>query len=110
METGEEKLQKHHIVVAFCAVFAMISIGTFSYQILEGWSIITSLYFSVATLTTVGYGDIHPTTDASRIFTVFYILIGVSIVLSSLTIIVTDRINNTASRVKKFSSLIKSKN
>jgi hypothetical protein len=35
----------------------------------------------------VGYGDLHPTTDGSRLFTALYILSGVAIALSALGII-----------------------
>ncbi len=55
--------------------------GMVSYHFLEGWSWLDSLYFSVSTLTTIGYGDLHPTSDASKIFTIVYVLGGISIVL-----------------------------
>ena len=41
-----------------------------------------ALYFSVVTISTVGYGDISPSTDGSRVFTAVYILFGMTIVLS----------------------------
>jgi voltage-gated potassium channel Kch len=40
-----------------------------------------SLYFSVITLTTVGYGDFSPSTTTSKIFTMFYIFVGIGIIL-----------------------------
>ena len=43
--------------------------------------VLDSLYFSVTTLTTVGYGDFFPKTDAGKMFTIFYILAGVGILL-----------------------------
>jgi voltage-gated potassium channel Kch len=55
--------------------------GTLIYPVLEGWSMVDSLYFSVVTLATVGYGDIHPVTDLGKLFTVLYILAGVGVLV-----------------------------
>jgi voltage-gated potassium channel len=57
----------------------MVGVGTVVYHVLEGWSFVDSLYFSVVTLATVGYGDFHPTTVPAKLFTVGYILIGIGI-------------------------------
>ena len=51
------------------------------YSAAEDWSLIQSLYFSVVTLTTVGYGDLTPTSEYSRIFTIVYIFIGVGVLV-----------------------------
>ena len=56
--------------------------GAVTYRYLEGWSWVDSVYFSVVTLTTVGYGDFSPQTDAGKVFTIFYIIIGIGIILS----------------------------
>lgn len=55
------------------------------FHFLEDWTWAESFYFSVATLTTVGYGDIHPTSDASRVATAIFILVGVGIVIAALS-------------------------
>jgi len=60
----------------------MISFGTVVYHFLEGWSWINSLYFSVITLSTIGYGDFSPQTNEGKLFTIFYIIIGIGIILS----------------------------
>ncbi|HLD40172.1 MAG TPA: potassium channel family protein [Candidatus Nanoarchaeia archaeon] len=75
------------IIVAVSALFTWIAIGTVLFHRLEAWSWIQAFYFSVATITTVGYGDLHPTTDLSRIVVSLYLLLGVSISLVSLTVI-----------------------
>ncbi len=62
------------------SVAGLLVVGTIAYSILEGWSLLDSLYFSVVTLATVGYGDLHPTTDLAKIFTIGYILAGIGIV------------------------------
>jgi len=61
--------------------------GMFFYSRVEHWRLLDGLYFSVITLTTVGYGDLSPTTDASKIFTIIYIFFGVGIILAFITII-----------------------
>lgn len=59
---------------------AIILIGTVFYHFVERLSWLNSFYFSVVTLATVGYGDIVPKTDIGKLFTVFYIFIGVGII------------------------------
>lgn len=60
----------------------VISTGTVFYHYQEGWRWLDSLYFSVITLTTIGYGDFSPQTDAGKVFTLFYIIIGLGMILS----------------------------
>ncbi len=62
----------------------ILIIGTLSYHYLEGWNYVDSLYFSVITLTTVGYGDFSPQTTGGKLFTIFYIFIGLGMILSFL--------------------------
>ena len=81
-----------------------LGIGTVAFQQLEGWTWIESFYFSVTALTTVGFGDLHPTTDVSRLFASVYILIGVAIVLSSLGMLGTRYLHyreHVIGRIKK---------
>jgi voltage-gated potassium channel Kch len=80
--------------------------GTLIYPILEGWSFVDSLYFSVVTLATVGYGDLHPTTDIGKLFTVLYILsgVGVLVVFASRVVngMVTDRSEGIRQREERY--------
>lgn len=59
----------------------ILSIGTVSYHYLEGWSWIDALYFSIITLTTIGYGDFSPQTTLGKLFTIGYIIVGVGMIL-----------------------------
>jgi hypothetical protein len=71
----------------FVATLAVFGIGTVSYHFIEDWSLLDSMYFCTVTLATIGYGDLVPTTDAGRAFTVFYIFMGLGIVAGFLTAI-----------------------
>ena len=63
---------------------ALLLTGTIFYWRSEDWTIIQALYFSVVTLTTVGYGDLHPTTAGTQIFTIIYILTGLGVFVALL--------------------------
>ncbi len=60
----------------------ILFIGTMVYHNLEGWGYLDSLYFSIITLTTVGYGDFSPQTTGGKMFTIFYIFLGIGIILA----------------------------
>ena len=64
---------------------ALVLTGTLFYWRFEDWTIIQALYFCVVTLTTVGYGDFSPTTAATQIFTIVYILTGFGVLVALLT-------------------------
>ena len=66
-------------------VISLFLAGTVFYTLVEDWSVVDAFYFSTMTLATVGFGDLAPTTDASKLFTVFYVLGGVGILVSFFT-------------------------
>jgi hypothetical protein len=55
----------------------MILTGTLLFSYLEGWSLIDAGYFTVMTITTVGFGDLVPTHDLAKIVTAVYSLISI---------------------------------
>ena len=69
------------ILYALVLVILMLSLGTGYYNKVEDWSYVDSFYFSTITLTTIGYGDLVPTKDSSKIFTSFYSIFGIGIML-----------------------------
>ena len=66
----------------FLSVAALLATGTVVYTLVERWSLLDSLYFSVMTLTTVGYGDFAPHTVAGKVFTMVYVLAGIAVILA----------------------------
>jgi voltage-gated potassium channel len=64
---------------------ALVLTGTLFYWRFEDWTVIEALYFSVVTLTTVGFGDFTPTTAGTQIFTIIYILTGLGVLVALLS-------------------------
>jgi len=60
----------------------LIAAGAVFYRQIENMSWIDSFYFTVITLTTVGYGDIAPETTAGKLFTMLYVLIGIGLLVT----------------------------
>jgi len=65
--------------VLILSAIGMLALGTVVYTVLEGWSPLDALYFSTVTLATVGFGDLTPTTDPAKLFTIAYIITGIGI-------------------------------
>jgi voltage-gated potassium channel Kch len=62
--------------------------ATLFYFTTEGWSLIDSLYFSVMTMSTIGYGDLVPTTALSKIFTIIYSILSIGFFVAVVTKVV----------------------
>jgi voltage-gated potassium channel len=86
-----------------------ITSGVVFYSLVEHLRPVDALYFSVTTLTTVGYGDFSPQTTAGKLFTVVYVLVGVGILLAFLSRVAVqvvdthmhDRENGVGRRVRE---------
>lgn len=95
IEHGEERLDKFmsrftqvslFTCIAMIAVFLLVGVIAYS-CVFEGWSLVDSLYFSVVTLSTVGYGDLTPESQGGRLFACFYALAGIAIIGVALGVI-----------------------
>jgi voltage-gated potassium channel len=64
-----------------------IFIETVGYVLVEHWSVFDSFYMTLITLTTVGYGEVHPLTFEGRVFTSFLMVIGVMTVFVSIAVL-----------------------
>jgi hypothetical protein len=61
----------------FGFILSVLFFSTIFYAFVEGWTIVDALFFSVMTMSTVGYGDLVPTTNWSKIFTIFFTFISI---------------------------------
>ena len=82
-------------------LLGILLVGTVFYHLVEGWSWLDSFYFSVITLSTVGYGDFSPTMAISKLFTVVYIFLGISIFVSFASMLTKERVRMHKQRVGK---------
>ncbi len=76
---------RFRIRYAVLAVAVATAFGTLGFHVIEGWSLVNSLYAAAQTVTTVGYGDLAPATRNGRIFATIFMFVGVGVVLYSLT-------------------------
>ena len=62
---------------------AVICLGTTGYVVIEGWDVFDAFYMTITTVTTVGYGEIHPLSRAGRVFNSAVVVLGAATVLYS---------------------------
>ncbi len=86
----------------------LVITSTTGYMIIEKWSFCDSLYMTIITVATVGYGEIHPLTPAGRIFTMIIILFGVALFayISSKFVFEIANIDRDKGRRKKMKNKI----
>ena len=74
------------IRVIFTTLVLLLIGGTVLFNYLEpSFTWIQSFYFTVSTMTTVGYGDLTPSNDFTRLAVSFYILLAVTLYVSLIT-------------------------
>ncbi|TXE15754.1 potassium channel protein [Psychroserpens burtonensis] len=74
----------------FTAVFLLVFllfIGVIGYKLMSNYTWVDSIYMTVITITTVGFGEVQPLDDNSKIFTIFLILASVIILGYAITVI-----------------------
>jgi len=80
-DIGESIEDGLDIKLIYCiyGIALYLLVGTLFYSVVfETWSVVDSLYFSVVTFTTVGYGDFYPTSHMARLFTSIFSMVGIS--------------------------------
>ncbi len=82
-----EEYDLKNIVRGLLLLLGIICVGTTGYMIIEKWDLLSSLYMTVITITTVGYRELFPLSNAGKIFTMFLIFTGVGIIAYTLGMI-----------------------
>ncbi|MBV7270409.1 potassium channel family protein [Winogradskyella luteola] len=81
------QLFRSRIYTALLLLVFVIFIGVLGYRFVSDYSWIDAIYMTVITITTVGYGEVHPLDVEAKIFTIFLILSSVVIVGYAISII-----------------------
>jgi voltage-gated potassium channel len=68
---------RFRLTINLIILVALLIFGTFVFATLEGRSLIDAFYYIIVTVATVGYGDVHPTTTAGKVFAILLIITGV---------------------------------
>jgi voltage-gated potassium channel len=98
METDRIRLRLYLVVFT-----VLLSVGILGFMFLENLSLMDSIYFSVVTMATVGYGDIHPQSAVGKILAMILIVGGVGTflgVVASITDIFLNRREESFRRQK----------
>jgi Ion channel len=67
-------------------IYLFVSVVAFSF-VFEKWTVIDSMYFAVVTFTTIGYGDLSPTSTGGKMFCVVFALSGVAVLAIALGVV-----------------------
>lgn len=114
VDNNMQRFRSEYYYAQVCTVFAFFTLATvylllgmLVYNQLEGWKPLYALYFSIVTITTVGYGghDLEPTDDGSRLFTIVYIVFGLFLVANrilNLVEVTLDRRKHYLAQVAEF--------
>jgi hypothetical protein len=66
-------------------IVMLLVLATVFYTVVEGWSVLDSIYFAVITGLSIGYGDLVPESPIAKIFTMFYALLAVGLFVALAT-------------------------
>jgi voltage-gated potassium channel len=70
---------KTRLVLIIAAISLVLVVGTTGFTLIAGYPVFDALYMTLTTMTTVGYMEVHPLTRTGRIFNIFLVLFGVSV-------------------------------
>ena len=85
----------------FLIVFITIMVlGSLGFMLIEGLSLADAFYFSIVTIATVGYGDIHPATQAGKILAIILIITGVGTFLGVIASATDMLLNKREQRIR----------
>lgn len=74
------RILQSKIAVALLLLFLVFCLGVLGFRLLYGYAWVDALYMTVITITTVGFGEVHPMSQSEKVFTSIFILSSIFIV------------------------------
>jgi len=90
---------REDLLLLISAIIMVLTLGATIFHFLEGWNIVDSFYFVTMTATTVGYGDLIPTHNLSKVITIMYSLSIVPFVLYAFSFIAKSQMERVYHRI-----------
>ncbi|HEY95949.1 MAG TPA: two pore domain potassium channel family protein [Dehalococcoidia bacterium] len=87
--------------ILFLLPILVILIGSIGFMLLEDLSFIDAVYLTIVTISTVGYGDLHPTATASKMFGIVIIIFGIGTFLTIVSNVTQMLIQRGRERLRK---------
>ncbi|MEM3422756.1 MAG: potassium channel family protein [Candidatus Bilamarchaeaceae archaeon] len=103
----QQNAKEKKLAVALVVLFFVYLISIFFYHEEEKWGYLDCAYFITMTITTIGYGDITPTTDISKIYTIFLTFAGISIAFYIISVLSSVREKIVDERLHKQLKMMK---
>ncbi len=86
MATSDRDAVARQLRRSLLALVGVILVGTVGYFLL-GFSPLDSVYQTITTVTTIGFREVQPFGTAEKVFTILFVLVGVGVVLYTLSVL-----------------------
>ncbi len=96
---------RHKVTIVVALLATLIATGTVGYHFLEGWPWQDAFYMTIISLTTVGFGEVHPLSETGRLFTAGLLVTGVGSVAYGVTTIGEAFVAGTVRRITRRSCM-----
>lgn len=97
MRITESRLK---LIIAVVALVGVTLLGTLGMMHFEGWSAFDSVWMTIVSLSTTGYGDLVPQTKSGRVFMLFVLIVGLGVVTYSFGTIVNILVEGQLARLR----------
>jgi voltage-gated potassium channel len=108
---ANQAYQSREVLALVGGIISIFAAGTLGYMIIEGWNFADSLFMTTITLSTIGYGEVHPLSATGRWFTIALVIGGVGVAgvaFSTFTALLVQRQSHWFSSKRKMREAIKS--